>query len=384
MDKKNYIGSVTSTKVVDTAIREFESISIEQKTKAKVKRSDLILLTTQLSIMLESGVILSDALDAITLQTDNPVFKNVLNDICLAVKNGERFSKALTYYPRIFDSMFISMVKASEASGKMSEMLSIISGYIEFEYQTRKKVKGALTYPFIMALVAMTATGSLMFFVLPRFTKIYESRSASLPKLTQVLLGISDALRNVEIMTIVLTSLIFVGAGIHYWAKTVAGRKIIDYSKIKMPIFGPMFVDMIVARSMRIMSTMLKTGVTLLEAIEVIKGSCNNYYFSNLWGWIDEKVRNGYQLSEAIQICPDKNVLAPAVVQMLKAGEKSGYLSRVSDKISIFYEKQLENSIDTATRLIEPIMILIIGSIVGTIAIALLLPVFKISTVISQ
>ena len=236
----------------------------------------------------------------------------------------------------------------------------------------------------MMALVAVAATGSLMFFVLPRFMKIYESRGAALPKLTQILVDFSNMLRNFNTMSVVIAILTVIVVAVYNWAGTTSGRKSIDYMKIHCPVLGTMFIDMVVARSMRIMATMLNTGVTLLETVEVLRGSCTNYYFQNLWAWVDVKLRNGYQLSEAIQLYPDKELIAPQIVQMLKAGEKSGYLGRVSEKISAFYEKKLESSINTATKFIEPLMIIIIGSIIGTIAIALLLPVFRISSIIAH
>ena len=350
----------------------------------KIKKADLILFTNQLSVMLDSGVVLSDALDAIAKQSEHGILKTVLYDVSEKVKGGENFSKALSFYPKIFNSMFISMVRASEASGKMSEMLSVLSNYIEFENETRKKIKGALTYPFIMALMAVAATGTLMFFVMPRFTKIYEARQATLPKLTQVLVGFSRMLGDFEIMTALITLFTLISIGLYTWSKTVTGRRIIDYIKIHMPILGSMFIDAVVTRSMRIMATMVNTGVNLLEAISIVRGSCENYYFQKLWLHVDGKIRDGYQLSESIILSPGQELIAPGVIQMLQAGEKSGKLGKVCNKISIFYEKKLENSIKRAMTLIEPLMITVLGIIIGTIAIALLLPVFRISSVVSQ
>ncbi len=352
--------------------------------KAKVKPAELILFTTQLSVMLDSGVVLSDALDAIAQQAEHGAFKMVILDVAETVKNGDEFSKALSAYPRIFNKMFISMVKASEASGKMAEMLSVLSGYLSFESETRKRIKGALTYPFIMALMAVAATGTLMFFVLPRFMRIYESKGASLPKITQVVVGFSRFIGDFQAMTIFLTALIFTSMGLYYWSGTLTGRRVIDYIKIKTPVLSTMFIDTIVTRSMRIMATMINTGVNLLDSIVVIQGSCDNYYFKRLWTGVNDKIKDGYQLSESIMISPSSNLMAPGIIQMLKAGEKSGKLGEVCDKISIYYEKKLEASIRSVMTLIEPIMITILGSIIGTIAIALLLPVFRISNVIAH
>jgi len=352
--------------------------------RAKVKQNELILFTTQLSVMLDSGVVLSDALDAIAEQSEHGIFKIIIMDVAHKVKSGDNFSKALTWYPKVFNTMFISMVKASEASGKMAQMLNVLSGYLSFESDTRKRIKGALTYPFIMALMAVAATGTLMFFVLPRFMGIYESRGAALPKLTQILVNFSKILGNFRIMTIVITVAIFVAIGLYYWMGTLSGRRVIDYIKIRTPVLGTMFVDTVVTRSMRIMATMVNTGVNLLESIEVMQGSCQNYYFQQLWAGVDEKIRAGYQLSESILISPGSELIAPGIIQMLRAGEKSGKLGEVCDRVSVFYEKKLEASIRNVMALIEPLMITIMGTIIGTIAIALLLPVFRISSVIAH
>ena len=356
---------------------------------AKVKQTELILFTTQLSVMLDSGVVLSDALDAIAEQAEEGAFKMIIIDVSEAVKGGDNFSKALVVYPKVFSSMFVSMVEASEASGRMSEMLNVLSGYLNFEAETRKRVKGALTYPFIMALMAVAATGSLMFFVLPRFMGIYEAKGAALPKITQLLVSFSNMLGNLQIMTIILTMGLLASMGLYYWAATPNGRRIIDFIKIHTPVLGTMFVDMIVTRSMRIMATMVNTGVSLLDAIEVIRGASDNYYFQRLWTGADKKIRDGYQLSESIQISQGgqgrrTGLIEPGIIQMIRAGEKSGKLGEVCGKISTFYEKKLEASIKHVTTLIEPIMITILGAIIGTIAIALLLPVFRISSVIAH
>jgi len=380
--------------MVRQPIQSSSRLTVEPSSRlrsSKVKQTKLILFTTQLSVMLDSGVVLSDALDAIAEQSgqDSPVLSGIIGEVSEAVKGGENFSNALTNYPKVFNSMFISMVRASEASGRMPQMLRVLSGYLEFESETRRRIKGALTYPIIMAVMAVAATGTLMLFVLPRFMKIYEARGAALPKITRVLVGLSQMLGDFRVMTAVLTVLILGSVGLYYWARTLAGRRVIDFVKIRTPVLGTMFIDAIVTRSMRIMATMVGTGVSLLDTIAVIQGSCENYYFQRLWAGADEKIRNGYQLSESIEIADSgqrigDKLIAPGVVQMLRSGEKSGKLGEVSDKISAFYEKKLEASIKSVMALIEPLMITILGAIIGTIAIALLLPVFRISSVIAH
>jgi type IV pilus assembly protein PilC len=393
-EKPDFVKEKKKQKSVDSQMQQ-EYMGVRSRDRAqqfyavKVKQTELVLFTTQLAVMLDSGVVLSDALDAIAEQSEEGTLKMIIMDVAEAVKGGENFSKALSVYPKVFNSMFISMVRASEASGKMVEMLEVLSSYLNFEFETRKRIKGALTYPIIIAMMAVAATGTLMFFVLPRFMKIYEARGAALPKITQILVGFSKILGDFQTMTIILTTIVFASVGLYYWARTLMGRRVIDFLKIHIPVFGTMFVNTLVTRSMRIMATMVNTGVSLLDTIEVIQGSCENYYFQQLWAGTDKKIRDGYQLSESILISQDseggkRQLIAPGIIQMLRAGEKSGKLGEVCDKVSVFYGKKLEASIGAVMALIEPLMITILGSIIGTIAIALLLPVFRISTVISH
>lgn len=351
---------------------------------AKIKQIDLITFTTQLSVMLDSGVVLSDALDAIVEQAEEGTLRTIMSEIAESVKGGERFSRILSMYPKAFNSLFVSMVKAAEASGRMSEMLNVLSSYLNFEFETRKQIKGALIYPCIMAVMALLSTASLIFFVLPKFTKIYAAKGAALPKLTQIIMWFSTLAANPQALMITLTIIFVASVVLFYSFRTETGRKVIDYLKINTPALGTMFLDSFVTRSMRIMATMINTGVSLLDTIEVIKGSCENYYFKQLWEETDKKIRDGFQLSESIKASAHSDLIAIGVIQMLKAGEKSGKLGSVSDKISIFYEKKLEHSIKGVTALIEPLMIIIMGGVIGTIAIGLLMPIFKISQVISQ
>ncbi len=356
---------------------------------AKVKQADLILFTAQLSVMVDSGVVLSDALEAVANSRNagkrvSQKFSAIIQDVCQRVKNGDSFSKALKTYPNVFNPMFVSMVKASEVSGSLAEMLQVLSGYLNFDAEVRKQIKSALTYPLVMAVMAVAATGTLLFFVMPRFTRIYEAKEAALPAITKALLTVSKTCGNPQNALTILTTVIVAYLAFQYWKKTPKGRRIIDRTKLQLPVIGDMFVDAVITRSMRILATMVNTGVNLLESIQVLQGATENYYFRQLWSNVDDKIRNGYQMSEAIQLSPNNHLIAQEVIQMLQAGEKSGRLGEVSNQISTFYENKLQASIKSVMTMLEPIMITILGGIIGIIAIALLLPVFKISNVITQ
>jgi len=351
---------------------------------SKVKQSELWLFTNQLSVMLSSGVVLSDAVEAITSQTKPGTFQNILFDISDKLQSGDSFSVALSAFPKVFTPMFVSIVEASEASGRMPEMLEVLQKYIENEVETKKQIKGALIYPSIMMIMAVVATTTLLFFVLPKFTKIYESRGRALPKLTQILVDFSKLLRDFKsasLILIVLTA--FLGA-VFYAVGTPWGKRAVDWLKIHLPVLGTMFIDTIMVRSTRIMATMLSTGVTLLETINVVKSTCDNEYFEQFWSETCDRVEAGFQFSEAMNLASYSELIPPAIIQMIRAGEKGGSLGSVCGKISNYYDTKLRTSIKAVTTMIEPLMIIIMGCIIGTIAIALLLPIFRISTLVGH
>jgi len=358
--------------------------STDSTSISNVNQSDLLHFTSQLSVMLSSGVVISEAVEAIAEQTKPGPLQDVLFGISERLQSGESFSTALSAFPKVFNPMFIGTVEASEASGRMPEMLEVVQKYIEGEVDTKKQIKGAMIYPVIMMVMAVVATVTLLFFVLPKFTKIYESRGQALPKLTQILVSFSNAVRDVKSASLILIAIIMTAGGIYYAVTTPWGRRAIDWCKIHTPVLGIMFNDTLMTRSMRIMATMLNTGVTLFEALQIVKNSCDNQYFSEFWQETSDKVESGFQLSEAMKASIHSELISPSIIQMIKAGERGGNLGQVCEKVSDFYDKKLKVSIKNVTSMIEPLMIVVMGCIIGTIAIALLLPIFKISTVMAH
>ncbi|MGA2915073.1 MAG: type II secretion system F family protein [Sedimentisphaerales bacterium] len=366
------------------------SLAVKQKqstmpeSSIKVKQSDLLHFTSQLSVMLSSGVVLSEAVESIAAQSSTGMFQEVLFDISDRLQNGESLSVTLSAYPKVFSPMFIGMVESSESTGKMPEMFDVLRQYIESEIETKKQIKGAMVYPLIMLIMAAVATTTLLFFVLPKFAKIYESRGQALPALTQLLMNCSKLVSDVKSASLIfLTLAVFTGA-VFYALKTPWGKKAVDFLKIHTPVLGTMFIDAIMSRSAKIMASMLTAGVTLLDTLHIVRNACDNEYFYRFWSETCDKVEVGYQFSEAMGLASYNELVPPGVIQMIRAGEKGGNLGSVCDKINNFYERKLKSSIKTVTNLIEPLMIIIMGCIVGTIAIALLLPIFRISTIIAR
>ncbi len=345
-------------------------------TSIKISRAELISLCQQLSIMVDTGVTLSDALDCISRQTESGKLKSLVADLIEQVNAGSSFSAALARHPRSFPRIFIALMGAAEKSGMMAKMLQRAVGYLRDEQETLRKVRGALTYPGIMLAFALTTTVFLLAFVLPKFTAIYANKKAALPMPTQVLMAISNGLVNHWIA--ILVTLATVVGGWMLYVRTVSGRRVAHYIQLNAPLLGSMFRKMHLARGLRMIGTMAGAGVNLTDSITTAHDLCGNTYFRELWESVQEQIQAGKQLSEPLF----RSKLVPrSIAQMIFSGEKSGKLAYVMESVSGYGEQELKEQIANLTRYIEPAMIVVMGIIIGGVAMALLLPIFTISRV---
>jgi type IV pilus assembly protein PilC len=340
----------------------------------RISKNDLVYLTSQLAIMTQTGINLSTALGGILQQEENPTMRKVLEDLKGAVESGEDFSTALGRWPKWFDKTHISLVKASEATGLLGEMLESIATYLRKELESRGKVRAALAYPSVMLLMAIGVTIFLLTFVLPKFAPLFNSRGMQLPKITVVMMTASSCLINYWYLWI--GALVAGVIGFLHARRTPGGRKAIDWCKISMPIVGPMCRKVAISRSLRTLGTMISSGVPMLESLELSANVAGNYYFEELWRGVLEQVTSGSQICTALA----RTDLFPKVlVQMISAGEDTGKLDSVLVKVSNYYDGEVETSLKTVTSMLEPIMITIMGVIVGGIGMALMLPIFSLS-----
>ena len=347
--------------------------------RRRIKHDDVIYFATQLAVMVDTGVPLAEALDAIVDQTDHLRLKTIVEDISDQVKAGVEFSSALEKYPKVFGKLFVALMKASEVSGTMGQMLLRVSEYLEQERDTMKKVKGALTYPsFMLGFCVMTVV-SLLVFVLPRFEKIYSSKGAVLPMPTRILLGMSNGLINY--WPYIICILVGAGVGLFFYLRTPAGRIMTDRIRIHVPIVGGMYRKSYLARSLRTMSTMVTSGVSIIDGLEITAQVAGNYFYSKIWTDLIDHVKEGSTLSDPLREC---SFMPRVISQMISAGERTGKLGQVMDRVATFCEKDLRVAVKTATQMIEPFMIVFMGLLIGAIAIALLLPIFSISKVIAH
>jgi type IV pilus assembly protein PilC len=333
--------------------------------------------TSQLAVMIRAGISIRAAIEGISEQVENPKFKKMLVQMKKDVEGGKQFSEALMRYPKVFSPLYINMVKASELSGGFSKMLDRIAAYLNQQIETISMVRGAMIYPGIIGTMAIGTTVFLLTFVLPRFTVIFKGKEAALPMPTKFLLAISSFMINY--WYILLFGLIAAIWGFILMIRTDWGRAWWDKVKLSAPIFKKMFRALYITRSLHTMGQLINAGVPMLDTIAITAEISGNTLYRRMWRSVYGAVKQGKKISQPLQ----KNPLLPrAVVQMVSAGEESGKLGEVLDEVSEFYGRELKAVIKSVTAMIEPMMIVIMGGMVGFIAMSIILPIFKLSSLV--
>lgn len=345
----------------------------------KVSRDEVIGISNQLAVMLDTGVTLSEALACCAEFSGKPQTKALLDDLTNRVNAGQDLSDALAAHPRSFPRLYVALIKASERTGMMSQLLGRATTYLKDEQEILRKVKGALTYPGIMFGFAMLTTIFLLAFVLPRFTTIYANKGAALPMPTKVLMGLSDGLLHYWMF--LLPGLAIAVAAAWQYARTPAGKRTVDWIQLNAPMVGPMFRKLYLSRGLRTVGTMAGAGVSLVDSVETATALCNNGSFRAMWDDVAKQIQNGKPFSEPLA----KSPLVPgAVSRMLASGERGGKLGPVMEQVAGFSEAELKEKIHELTRYIEPAMIMLMGLLIGSVTLALLLPIFSISKVVAN
>lgn len=356
-------------------------ISIEEESAGgfslggnRITKHDIIYMTSQLSVMIETGINLSTALDGIASQEKNEALKKLILSLKKDVEGGEDFSSVLAKHPKYFDQTYIALIRASEQTGLMGEMLEKVAVYLRKEAETKGKIRAALAYPAVMILLACGVTIFLLTFVLPKFEPLFNRKGVKLPGPTVFMMTASDFLLNYWMYWI--PALIAAIVAFFLFKRSETGKKVIDTVKLNVPIIGPMIRKVTIARSLNTLGTLVRSDVPMLQSLELTSQVCNNANYSQLWKNVIDAVTSGSQIHESLR----KSQLFPAtIVQMIAAGEETGRLDDVLEKVSTHYEHDVDLSIKTTTSLIEPIMIAVMGVVVGGIALALLMPIFSLS-----
>lgn len=338
---------------------------------------DVLSFTSQLSVMIRAGISLRSAIEGISDQVTHPKFKQILLQIRKDVEGGKQFSEALLRHPKVFSPLYVNMVKASELSGGFSKMLDKIAVYLAQQIETSSQVRGAMIYPGIIGTMAIGTTIFLLTFVLPRFLVIFKGKEAALPAPTKFLMALSSFMVNY--WYVLLIGVTGAAWGFFLMIKTDWGRIWWDKTKLTIPLFKKLFRALYISRSLHTMGQLLNAGVPMLDTISITAEISGNAIYRRMWRSVHGAVKQGKKISMPLA----KSTLLPkSVVQMISAGEESGKLGEVLDEVSEFYSRELKSVIKGVTAMIEPIMIVLMGSIVGFIAMSIILPIFKLSSIV--
>lgn len=336
------------------------------------KKGEVELFTRQLSTMVSAGIPLLECLEILQEQAESMAFRAGVKAVIEDIRSGSDLSAALSGHPRLFSSIYVSMVRAGEASGQLDEILSRLADYLEATARLKREIKSAMTYPVVSMVLVLGITGFLMLVIVPKFKDIFDGLGVELPGITQGVMGASMWMKdNVAVMAGAIAAAIF---AFLFWKRTPSGRRAWDRALLGMPVFGNLFRKVALSRFSRTFATMIKSGVPILGSLEIVGETSGNTVIHSAVTKAMESVRHGETLSDPLS---KERVFPPMVVRMIGIGERSGALEALLEKISEFYDQQVEAEVKGLTSLIEPIMIMIMGFVVGGIVLAVFLPIMK-------
>jgi len=365
---------LTSIRILEQGKKQKKDI-FKEKLKGIFKRVSLVeklMFTRNLSVMIAAGFSLHRALEVLAKQAKNASFEKVINNIIVSIKKGESFAETLTKYPKIFNGFFINMVRVGEKGGKLEEVLKNLAAYLKKEHDFRTKVKGAMAYPAVI-LIAMVLIGALMMIVVvPKITAMFEELGTDLPISTQIIMGISNFLKdNLLLGAGILIIIIFL---LFKFFKTKKGKYVVSWIFLNFPFFKKLTRKINSARFARSLSSLIESGVPIVEALVISSKTVNNVFYSESLMQISTEVKKGTNLKESLE----KYDIYPILVsQMIGVGEETGELSSIINRLADFYEEEVKNITDNLTSIIEPILMLVIGAAIGFFAVSMIQPMYS-------
>lgn len=349
-----------------------ESTDFFSKISGRITTKDKVIFSRQLSTLINAGLPLVQSLRSVLNQTNNKRLQSILNDVISSVEGGKAFAASLQEHPRVFDQVFTNLVAAGEASGTLDAALERIANQQEKDSELASKVRGAMIYPVIVILVMIAVVTFMLVSVLPQVEELYSGiPGARLPFVTRMLLAISSFMMSYWwVLVIVIAVLVF---GTTKWARTIGGKQVVDKLKLNMWPIGSLFKKMYMARFSRTGTTLVSSGVPLIQVLDITSRSINNVHVEESIKHATEKVKGGKALSESLQ--GDVNFL-DLVPNMLKIGEDSGALEKMMEKTADYYEKEVDNQIKSISTIIEPLLMVVLGVVAIVIVSAILLPIY--------
>ncbi len=336
----------------------------------RVKLSDLAIFCRQFSTMQDAGVSIVRSLDVLGQQTQSPKLRRIIMDIQAEVEAGQTLSKAMSKYPNVFSNLFIGLIRAGEVGGVLEESLQRLAAFLEADVALRRKVKAALTYPTIVVIAALAIVIGLVTFILPKFFDVFRDLGIKdFPVMTQMLMDFSNFLTSRWYVMIAIVVLVVIA--FRMFVRTRIGRRLYDRLKLKLPVFGPLNHKIALARFSRTLSTLLSSGVPILQALETVAGTVANEIIAEAVMEARARIREGDRIGPPLE---KSGMFPPMVVHMISIGEESGALDQMLSKVADFYESEVESTLQSLTSAIEPVLIVLLGGMVGFIVISLLLP----------
>jgi len=348
------------------------------KSGGKVKPEDIAVFSRQLATMLAAGIALVQAFEIIGNGHDKPAMQKLILDVKADVEGGTSLHESLARHPLYFDDLYVNLVEAGEQAGALESLLDKIATYKEKTEALKKKVKKALFYPAAVLVVAIVVTVILLIFVIPQFESLFKGFGADLPAFTQMVINLSKFVQSQGIFLAILTGGAIYAFG-YFKKRSRAMREFLDRLMLKFPIIGPILNKAAIARYARTLATMFAAGVPLVEALESVAGACGNIVYENAVMKMKDEVATGQRLQRAMETT---GLFPNMVVQMIAVGEESGSLDEMSGKVATFYEAEVDNAVDSMSSLLEPLIMAILGVLVGGLVIAMYLPIFKLGAVV--
>lgn len=340
----------------------------------KVTNKDIVIFSRQFATMIDAGLPLVQCLEILASQQDNKTFKKVLIDVKSSVEGGSTFADALGKHPRVFDDLYVNLIAAGEVGGILDTILNRLSGFLEKAEKLKTKVKGAMTYPVTVIMIACLVVTGLLIWVVPIFEDMFSSFGKALPAPTQIVVNMSEFLQNSWYVLIAILAGIFYGLKHAY--RTKRGRLILDTIILRIPVFGNLIRKTAVARFTRTLGTMLSSGVPILEGLDIVSRTSGNVVIENSIQKARKSLSEGKTLAEPLM---ETKVFPSMVTQMIAVGEQTGALDAMLNKIADFYEDEVDAAVDSLTSLIEPMLMVFLGVVVGGLVIALYLPIFQLA-----
>ncbi len=350
---------------------------LKKFSSAGVKLDDLVVFSRQLATMVESGINLVQALNILGEQAENKTLAAVTIKIREDIEGGSSLHDALDKHPKVFSTLYVNMVKAGETSGLLDEILDRVATYLEKSSALQRKVKASLVYPSVVVSMAVIITMVLLVKVVPTFTGIFNSLGGTLPLPTQILIAISDAVR--KMFLVIVGGFVLIGFLAKKYISTPRGRYGFDKFLLKIPLFGPLFRKVVVAKFSRTLATLVKSGVPILGALEIVGKTSGNMVVEEAVENARTSIKEGEPISEPLS---KSGAFPPMVVRMIAVGEQTGQLEKMLNKIADFYDEQVDAAVSGLTSMIEPLVIGFLGIIIGGIVVALFMPIFKITELI--